>query len=324
MDWQIANATAMLRAPQVHRDLGLDRATYVDVFAALRAAGVDCQARPMQKLFGYYFGPKDDGPAVLLNASLDEISLRHTAAHELGHHVFDHGSQADTDLDIAGLQPQRIWTAAEKQAESFAAWFLMPPPAVDAALQRIGIEQVQQPEQAYEVARWLGTHYVGTVRHLRRLKKINARAAAAWPRVSPQRLRVRLYRPTPESPGSHLFMVRPSAQGGVLHVAVGDLLLLPSGARVTELPEGLVPADPDAWRTEGTVGGVPGLGGQSNLAVRVTERFLRSSALSFIVPNHDLVSVTVVAPVRRLGAAVAWGGADAQDHPRTAEHDSRN
>lgn len=321
MNWQIANATAMMRARQVHRDLDVDRTAYVDVFAALRTAGVDCQARPMPKLFGLYFGPNDNGPAVLLNASLDEISLRHTAAHELGHHVFDHGSQADTDLDIAGIQPRRMWTAAEKQAESFAAWFLMPPPAVDAALRRIGIEQVQEPEQAYEVARWLGTHYVGTVRHLRRLKKINARAAAAWPRVPPQRLRARLYRPTLEDPRSHLFLVRPSAHGGALHVAVGDLLLMPPGARVTQLPEGLVPEDLDAWRAEDTVGGVPEPGGRSGLAVKVTERFRRSSALALVVPGHDLISLTVVAPVRRLGAAVAWGCADDHDHPRTADQD---
>src|SRR5436190_7154214 len=116
MNWQIANATAMQRAPQVHRDLDIDRTGYVDVFAALRVAGVDCMTRPMPKLFGFYFGPDDDGPAMLLNASLDEIGLRHTAAHELGHHVFDHGSRADTDLDIAGLQPERVWTDVEKQA----------------------------------------------------------------------------------------------------------------------------------------------------------------------------------------------------------------
>jgi Zn-dependent peptidase ImmA (M78 family) len=319
MNWQTANATAMLRAPQVHRDLGIDRTGYVDVFAALLAAGVDCLARPMPKLFGFYFGPDDSGPGVLLNASLDEIGLRHTAAHELGHHVFNHGSRADTDLDIAGLQPQRVWTAVEKQAESFAAWFLMPPPAVDAALRRIGIEQVQQPEQAYEVARWLGTYYAGTVRHLHRLKKIDAKAAASWPRIPPQRLRARLHRPTLEKPTSQLFLVRPSAQCGTLHVAAGDLLLLPLRARVTHLPDGLVATDPDAWPAEGAGEEAPEPGGRAGPAVQVTERFHRSDALSFVLPGHDLVSVTVVAPVRRLGASGAWGRGEEPDHRGTAD-----
>lgn len=321
MNWQTANATAMLRAPQVHRDLGVDRTGYVDVFAALRAAGVDCLTRRMPKLFGFYFAPEDNGPAVLLNASLDEIGLRHTAAHELGHHVFDHGSRADTDLDIAGLQPQRSWTVVEKQAESFAAWFLMPPPAVDAALRRIGIEQVQQPEHAYEVARWLGTYYAGTVRHLHRLHKIDAKAAASWPRVPPQRLRARLHRPTLERPTSHLFVIRPSSQGGELHVAIGDLLLLPPDARLTHLPDGLVSADTDACSPGAVLDWTAEPGGRSSLSVEVTEGFRSSSTLSFVVSGDDLISVTVVAPVRRFGAPDAWGCADEPDHSQPVDQD---
>lgn len=316
MNWQIANATAMLRAPQIHRDLGIDRTGYVDVFAALRAAGVSCVARPMRKLFGVYFGPDEDGPAMLLNASLDEIAIRHTAAHELGHHVFNHGSRADTDLDIASLRPQQAWTTVEKQAESFAAWFLMPPPAVDTALRRMEVEHVQQPEQAYEVARWLGTYYAGTVRHLRRLKKIDAKSAASWARIPPQRLRARLHRPTLERPTSHLFVVRPAADGGKLHVAVGDQLLLPPGVHITQLPAGLVSADPDGWSAD-TSAAEPG--GRIGPTVEVTDRFRRTSGLDLVIPGHEPISITVVAPVRRHGIADAWGYADEPDHPQTAE-----
>src|SRR4051812_12910561 len=110
----------MLRAPQVHRDLDIDRGSYVDVFAALEKAGIFCLGRALPRLFGFYYAASDDGPAVLLNATLDEIHLRHTAAHELGHHFFDHGTRSDTNLDIAGAQPGRGWTPVEMQAESFA------------------------------------------------------------------------------------------------------------------------------------------------------------------------------------------------------------
>ncbi|MFI1996991.1 ImmA/IrrE family metallo-endopeptidase [Actinoplanes sp. NPDC020271] len=316
MNWQIANATAMLRAPQVHRDLDIDRTGYVDVFAALRAAGIDCMTRPMPKLFGFYFGLDDGGPAMLLNASLDEIGLRHTAAHELGHHVFDHGSRADSDLDIAGLQPQRVWTAVEKQAESFAAWFLMPPQAVDAALRRIGIEQVQQPEEVYEVARWLGTSYAGTVRHLRRLKKIDAKSASSWPSIPPQRLRARLHPPTLNKPTSHLFPIRPSAGSGVLHVAAGDVLLLPPGSRIAKLPHGLIAMDPESWPAESTASGPAWRAGAT---VEVTDHFHQSAAFIVEVPGHPPISVTVVAPVRRLGTADVWGCTSEPDHPQAAD-----
>jgi Zn-dependent peptidase ImmA (M78 family) len=312
MNWQIANATAMMRAPQIHRDLGLNRSGYVDVFTALQTAGIDCNAQHLPKLFGFYFAPEQDGPAILLNASLDEAGLRHTAAHELGHHVFGHGSQADTDLDLAGLQPHRVWTAVEKQAESFAAWFLMPPPAVDAAMKLVGVQEVLLPEQAYEIARWLGTSYAGTVRHLRRLKKIPPKAAAAWPRIPPQRLRARLHRSSLARPRSHMFVVRPSAGGGVLHIAVGDVVLLPPGARVPELPEGIVAGDPVAASSDDE----PDLfDPASGLCPRleVTDKFRRSSTLHVITPGQEPISVTVVAPVRRRGVADAWGGFGDED-----------
>jgi Zn-dependent peptidase ImmA (M78 family) len=311
MNWQIANATAMMRAPQVHRDLGIDRNGYIDVFAALRAAGVECNAQRLPRLFGFYFAPQDAGPAVLLNSSLDEAGLRHTAAHELGHHVFEHGSQADTDLDIAGTQPHRAWTAVEKQAESFAAWFLMPPPAVDTAMRCVGADRVDEPEQAYEIARWLGTSYAGTVRHLRRLKKINPKAAAAWPRVPPQRLRARLHRPSRTRPTSHLFVVRPSADNGVLHVAIGDLLVLPPGARVTELPDGLActgaPQAADATQSDSASIDT------ACSTVEVTDRFCRSSTLHIVMDDGHPCSVTVMAPVRRQGIDIAWSSTNDLD-----------
>ncbi|SNY57245.1 ImmA/IrrE family metallo-endopeptidase [Paractinoplanes atraurantiacus] len=321
MNWQTANATAMLRAPQVHRDLGIDRSGYVDVFAALRAAGIECMAQNLSKLFGFYVGPDDDGPAVLLNASLDEVNLRHTAAHELGHHVFGHGSRADTELDIAGLQPQRQWTAVEKQAESFAAWFLMPLPAVDAALQRIGTDQVRQPEQAYELARWLGTSYAGTVRHLRRLKKISARVATSWPQVAPQRLRARIHRATLQRPKSHLFLLRPSARNGLLHVAVGDLLLLPPGARAADVPEGLVAVESVEWPSDSTSAGPTDPDDTACAALEVTEQFRRSCEIVIVLADADSYPVSVMAPVRRRGADVAWGtGADVET-PTSADRD---
>jgi Zn-dependent peptidase ImmA (M78 family) len=294
-----------MRAPQVHRDLRIDRSGYIDVFAALRAAGVECNAQRLPKLFGFYFAPQDAGPAVLLNSSLDEVGLRHTAAHELGHHVFDHGTQADTDLDIAGAQPHRVWTAVEKQAESFAAWFLMPPPAVDTAMRRIGVERVDEPEQAYEIARWLGTSYAGTVRHLRRLKKINPKAAASWPRVPPQRLRARLHRPSLARPTSQLFLVRPSARNGVLHVAVGDLLVFPPGASLTELPDGLISIDPVSLSEDIPQGRSASIS-RTCPTVEVTDRFCRSSTLHIVMPGEDLIAVTVVAPMRRQGVDIAW------------------
>ncbi|GAA3123412.1 ImmA/IrrE family metallo-endopeptidase [Nonomuraea salmonea] len=127
MNWDVAHRVASMAAVQAHRDLGVDRLQYVDVYAALRRAGVIGMARPMARLFGVYVSPQDNGPAVLLNENLDIIAQRHTAAHELGHHRLGHRSAYDQELDRATRWGDGTWPDEEKIAEAFAAWFLMPP-----------------------------------------------------------------------------------------------------------------------------------------------------------------------------------------------------
>jgi Zn-dependent peptidase ImmA (M78 family) len=317
VNWNEANATAMMRAPQVHRDLEVDRSGYVDVFAALTTAGLVCHAREMPRLFGFYLSSADDGPAVLLNANLDEATLRHTAAHELGHHVFDHGSRADTDLDVAGALPGRVWTPEEMQAESFAAWFLMPLPAVEAAMRQVGIARFDSPEQAYELAQWLGTSYAGTVRHLGRLRKISRKVADSWGRLAPGRVRARLYGEAPAR--SRVLVVRPQAHGGVLHVAAGDVVapLLPGA--VERLPVGLrfsgdVGARPDTIDAPGPV--ILDLGTSGHRVVEVTDQFTDAATLELRVPGHDeLFAVTLVPTPRRFGIDKVWATQQHSDVP---------
>ena len=77
----------MMAANHAHDDTGVARDEYVDVFAALQAGGIFCIAKPLQGLAGVYAGPASGGPAVMLSSVLGEVAMRHTAGHELGHHV---------------------------------------------------------------------------------------------------------------------------------------------------------------------------------------------------------------------------------------------
>jgi Zn-dependent peptidase ImmA (M78 family) len=124
--WTQAHRIANLAAAQAHRDLGIDTNCFpIDVYRAIEDAGMVLMWRPLPRLFGWYFaGPR---PGILLNNQLDYGSQRHTAAHELGHHILGHGTRADLDLDP--LTDRRAgWTEVEKTAEAFASWFLMPRP----------------------------------------------------------------------------------------------------------------------------------------------------------------------------------------------------
>ncbi|GIH89893.1 ImmA/IrrE family metallo-endopeptidase [Planobispora siamensis] len=243
MNWEVAHRAASIAAVQAHRDLGVDRSGYVEVYAALRTAGVVGLARPMERLFGIYCSPRDDGPAVLLNAKLDIIAQRHTAAHELGHHRLRHGTAYDEELDRTARWGDGSWPDEEKLAEAFAAWFLMPLPAVQAALGRLGVTRPLRPEHAYQVARWLGTSYAGTVNHLHRLQLLSREEKTSWLKVKPATIKETLAG-GPVDGRAHVHLIGSTADGATVRVDAGDLIVLEgSGAYFETLPSCLSPVD---------------------------------------------------------------------------------
>lgn len=227
MDWRLAHRIAGMAAVQAHRDLEIDRSSYVPVHRALRTAGLVALARRTGQLFGMYSAPSELQPAaVLLNAGLDVITQRHTAAHELGHHRQGHSSTADNDLDLSASWGDGSWPDQEKVAEAFAAWFLMPSPAVKAAVQRVARGKPIQPAHAYLVARALGTSYAGTARHLHNLKLISRGTAERWASIPPSRLKKELTGGLPVKGHAQVHVVMPTTVDQIFHVDVGDVLVL--------------------------------------------------------------------------------------------------
>ncbi|KUF19233.1 ImmA/IrrE family metallo-endopeptidase [Streptomyces silvensis] len=248
MNWALAHRIASIAAVQAHRDLGIDRARYVHVHRALGAAGVIGMAQPMPRLFGVYYSPADAGPAVLLNASLNAVTQRHTAAHELGHHRLGHRTAADQELDPALRWGNGSWPEEEKTAEAFAAWFLMPLPAVRAALERICGGRPSRPEHAYRLARELGTSYAGTVRHLVNLRLLDAGRAGQWAKIPPGDLRSALAGGASLPAHAQVHVITAHSEGQTVYADAGDVLVLHLDHAVFDvLPKGLEP-----WTSDGT------------------------------------------------------------------------
>jgi hypothetical protein len=233
----VAHRVASIAAVHAHRDYGIDRSGYVDVFATIEAAGIDCMGQFLPRLLGMYVAPEDDGPAILVNSGQDEIGMRHSAAHELGHHALGHTTRWDEDP--FALWGDGTWPDDEKTAEAFAAWFLMPPPAVRAALRLVGIQAPHSGVDVYQIARWLGTSYAGTVRQLVNVRLARPQQAGAWSRMPPASLRRTAQGPADAPPG-HVWALRRCADGATAHVAAGDRLhlLLPIPAQIA-VPEGV-------------------------------------------------------------------------------------
>ncbi|MDH6565005.1 Zn-dependent peptidase ImmA (M78 family) [Streptomyces sp. SAI-117] len=254
MNWGVAHRIAGIAAAQAHRDLGIDRSCYVPVHQAVKTAGLVGMAQPMPRLFGVYFSPADRGPAVLLNANLNIVTQRHTAAHELGHHVLHHRTAADDDLSPALRWGNGSWPDEEKTAEAFAAWFLMPRPAVLAGLDRICQGQSASPEDVYRLARELGTSYAGTVRHLQNLRLLDADRARQWAKISPAALRSSLAGGAALPADAQVHVVTAASHLQRVHADAGDVLIARgAGAAFVSLPKGLArwtdtppPAEPAA------------------------------------------------------------------------------
>lgn len=190
MNWTVAHRMAAIAASNLRNRLGLAEDGFVDVFAALRASGLTVVGRPMSELFGMYL-PSQPGrdTGILLNSRMSETTIRHSAAHELGHAEMGHTACVAEDLD--SLAPAQ-WTDDEKQAEAFAAWFLMPVAAVKSNLSRLGLDTPRQAMDAYQLSLHLGTSYRGTVRHLMHLRMLPRPVGNGWVNVSPARLRAQL------------------------------------------------------------------------------------------------------------------------------------
>lgn len=306
MRWDVAHRVAGIAAVHAHRDYGVDRSAYVDVFAAIKAAGIDCVAQPLPRLLGMYVSPKDDGPAILVNSGQDEIGIRHSAGHEFGHHALEHRSRFEEDP--FARWGDGTWPDEEKTAEAFAAWFLMPPPAVRAALRLVGIEAPRDGADAYQIARWLGTSYAGTVRHLVNIRIIYPQQANAWFKIAPASLRRRSQGPA-DDPPSHVWVLRPSANGATAHVAPGDRLhlLLPVHPGQIEPPAGVtcirrlaehVLTTPDSLDADGS----PSIG----MLLQVTGELTESAVLAAPLGDGGEWHVTLAPVPRRRGVAETW------------------
>ncbi|MFE9115733.1 ImmA/IrrE family metallo-endopeptidase [Streptomyces collinus] len=293
MNWAVAHRIAGIAAAQAHRDLGIDRTRYVPVHQALKRAELVGMAQPMPRLFGVYVSPADNGPAILLNANLNIVTQRHTAAHELGHHQLGHRSAADDDLSPALRWGNGSWPDEEKTAEAFAAWFLMPRPAVLAGLDRICQGRPTSPEHVYRLARELGTSYTGTVRQMQNLRLLEADRARQWAKIPPAALRSSLVGGAALPANAHVHVVTATSHLQQVHAGVGDVLIVHEDeASFVSLPNGLV-----RWTDAG----------QAAEAVVVTDEFCGPAGLEVSTSGLDEpVQLTVLRDAPRAGVHDVW------------------
>jgi hypothetical protein len=189
ISWADANRHAGVQAGQLLGRLDIDLDRPVDVFEVIRRMGLVLAFAPLGNVSGLYL-PGGATPGILIHEGHPRTRQRYTAAHELGHHVFEHATTIDFDLE-AGLQRGRGegWPDHEKEAEAFAAFFLMPRQLVRAGLQALGIEKPASPLDAYALSLWLGTSYTATAYQLALLQFVAREVSDAWAKIPPAQVK---------------------------------------------------------------------------------------------------------------------------------------
>jgi len=214
----------MLRAAHAHRDLEIDVTSRIDVFRAIEDAELILAFEPMPNLSGAYYR----NAGVLINANHPLARQRYTAAHEFGHHLFKHGTSVDPMTDpLARWGGQTHWPDHEKQAEAFAAWFLMPKKLVNASLDQLGLKRPGSAQDVYSLALRLGTSYEATARHLPNLKLGSQTQRDGWLKAKPRELKLALAEGAPpKDMRNDVWRIDERDNGAVVAVRIGDRLVI--------------------------------------------------------------------------------------------------
>lgn len=224
-DWRKISLEAAIKARRLQAKLDLDVQKPIDVFNAVEALGLVLAFFPLDQVSGAYLNERGSHPGVLVNSQHPLSRQRYTAAHELGHHVWGHGSLVDEGGPLH--RTTGAGSLKERQAETFATWFLMPKPLVEAQLRAIGIEKPTRAEELYELAGRLGASYEATAWQLVNLRRLNATDAKSLLETQPRQVKLRLAKGLPpDSLRNDVWPLDSGSNGRELTVRVGDRIIV--------------------------------------------------------------------------------------------------
>jgi len=168
-------------------------------------------------------------PRIHLSARRPLPRRAYNCAHELGHHVFGHGSSIDELREDAKAQP---WEdPKEFLADTFAGFLLMPIIGLRRAFSVRGwAPETATPVQMFTIACEFGVGYATLLTHLSAgVNMLSRGRVAALQRVTPKALRMDILSALTPEP---LIVVDRHRAGPTLDAEVKTLLVLPPGTEV--------------------------------------------------------------------------------------------
>ena len=156
-------AAATRKSLETRKKFGCSLWDAICVFDLAERIGLEVRFWDIPSMEGIYY--RADAPSVIVSSLRPPGRQAFTCAHEIGHHVFNHGEQFDELIEER--KEARRFDPCEYQADIFAEFLLMPKGAVTRALSvRDLTADKYTPETLYAVSTWFGVGYSTFVNHM--------------------------------------------------------------------------------------------------------------------------------------------------------------
>lgn len=172
----------------------------IDVFGIYRTIDLPLLVRPLQGLLGAYL--EAPIPGILVTSQRRLNIQRFTAAHELGHFSLHHRPSFDDARILRRMfgNGNLAYDFQEMEADAFAVELMLPRWLIHWHMIRQGwtVDDLQQPNNVYQLALRIGASYEATCRTLVRHHLIAADLVRVLLKTQPRALKIALlqaYRP---------------------------------------------------------------------------------------------------------------------------------
>jgi Zn-dependent peptidase ImmA (M78 family) len=215
--------TAALRIRQANGKTLIQPLCPFDLALALE---IDLWFKSLPSLEGMYSSlPR---PAIIIGTERPSARQTYTCAHEIGHHVFGHGTKVDEIRPPgSGAAP---FDPEEFLAQAFAGFLLVPKLAIDNALKtRHAKLDTATSADFYRLASFFGVGYTTLIRHLRySLQCVSREFEEALTGEPLKKVRAQF---GVSDPAKQLIVVDHHWSDMAADLEIGDHLLAPAGCR---------------------------------------------------------------------------------------------
>lgn len=219
---------ALYKADEVRKNLGLNMFQPLNVYDTCRDLELSVRFVDIN-MEGMYISQLNGKSSILLGNQRPFPRRSFTCAHELGHHLFGHGSKIDTITEssnqASGFDPD------EYLVDSFAGALLMPAAGIQAEFaKRKWLVKDATPLQFYTICSVFGTGYQTLVTHCKKNNIINASKAQSLQKQTPGKILETIV--GKDKNKSHFKILDTLSKLNVVDIEVYNYIFLPSTVRI--------------------------------------------------------------------------------------------